>query len=360
MANLVLDDINGGNFLGLEEGETLKRDLVNTHVFHHGMEASPNSGAKVDITVANGVTFLRLNAHQIRAADNTISVTDAIVIAFHRLLAVAQGLVSPAFAPADFNVDYSEAVRLTEAQTVAALGEAGVPTEAQIGAALTADVKRRVRTTFTDRVCLVAFVFRARGHHWMDSLEDLFQRVWRKTRHPENELHISFKNLARTALHAVYPQVLDAFWVDSVRANRCNGALAKRLDVAPAGFAGPHVLWQGLEDLKMIAPGLHHRVAAAHAYLEQQLAWARQDRWNGSVNARYYGAERGNLEEKRLGSIAATIKAAIDTLTDGAPLGKSPALQRIATNAPITGAVLVRAIAQVSARPEVVNTLLLE
>jgi hypothetical protein len=167
-------------------------------------------------------------------------------------------------------------------------------------------------------------------------------------------------HLARNAFHAIYPIVLDRFWVQSVQNGRVNGALAKRLDVAPAGFAGPYVLWQGLQDLLMIAPGIKGRIEEAYRYLEQQIAWASNHRYNGSVNARYYNAQRGDLNEKRLGAVAATISAAIDNLTEDAPIGKSPALKRIATNAPITGAVLGKAIGQIAQRPEVVNTLMIE
>lgn len=355
MDALAIEDLNGTNYLGLEEGETLRAVNTNTVYIPHGMAQAANPLEKPNVTIAHARSFLRHNAARLHAADNTIPIPAAVIIAFHRLLAIFAGLISLAFRAADYYVDYTEVVQMTDADTNA---DPGVTLD-QVQLALPNAVKQRIRETFTDRVCIVAFVFRARGHHWTELLEELYTRVWRKTRHGDALEHISFRHLAREALHAIYPIVLDRFWMWTVQESRTNGALAKRIDVAPAGFAGPYILMQGLMDLEMVAPGIKHHVVEAYAYLQEILTWAKEHRWNGSVNARYYGARRGNVEEKRLGAIAATIKAAIDTLTDKAPLGKSPALTRIATNAPITGAVLGRAIGQVSNRPEVVNTLLL-
>jgi hypothetical protein len=357
-AALSVEDINGPNYLGLEEGETLAREHINICVFPHGFPVAANPLDTPDISVEQGLTFLRVNVSAIKAADANVGDAEAVYIAYHRLLAAHAGLVSPTFRPQDFHVDYTEARQLTDAETVAELALPITPSAVQVRDRLGAANRSRIRKTFTDRVCLVAYVFRARAHHWQISLEELYARVWGKTRHAMSDVVIGFMHLARTALHCVYPVILDRFWTTAVQQGRCNGALAKRVDCAPAGWAGPAVLWQGLQDLLMVAPGLRNRINDAYQYLEAQMTWKEGHRWNGSVNARYYGASRGDLNEKRLGAIAATISAAVDNLTEDAPIGKSPALKRIATNAPITGAVLGRAIGQISQRPEVVNTLM--
>jgi hypothetical protein len=359
-ANLSHEDINGSNFLGLEEGETLASDDINVCVFPHGFPVAANPLDTPDISLAQGVAFMRLNAWAVKVADAAVSDGDAMYIAYHRLLAAHAGLVSPAFRPQDFHVDYTETWQMSDAETVATLALPACPSADHVRDRLGAQNRSRIRKTFTDRVCLVAYVFRARAHHWQVSLEELYARVWGKTRHAMSDVVISFMHLSRSAFHCIYPVVLDRFWTQSVQQGRCNGALAKRVDCAPAGWAGPSVLWQGLQDLLMVAPGLRNRITEAYQYLDAQMIWKEGHRWNGSVNARYYGASRGDLDEKRLGAIAATIAAAVDNLTEDAPIGKSPALKRIATNAPITGAVLGRAIGQISQRPEVVNTLMIE
>lgn len=359
MADLILEDINGSNYLGLEEGETLKKHGAYTVGFPPDIPSANNPLDKTELTVAQALSFLSVNASICRILDPTMTVLTALVIAYHRLLAVVAGLISPHFRPDDYFTEYVEATTITVEQRNKTMADARAVAEVEVRNQLTPQIKADIRKTFTDRVCLVAFVFRARGHHWMNTIDDLFNRVWSKTRHAANTLHITWSQISRDALHAIYPVILDRFWTESVRQGHCNGALAKRVDVAPAGFAGPHVLMQGLTDLLMIAPGISNRVVDAVAYLRTLLAFANGHRYNGSVNARYYGALRGSVDEKRLGAIAATILAALENLTDNAPLGESPALKRIANNAPITGAVLGRAIGQISQRTEVVDTLLI-
>jgi len=358
MALVTINDLNGDHYLGSQEGEELINKGINTYFFPHGFPDAVNPFEKVAITEDQARDFVRINTSAIRAAQDTISVADAAVIALHRLYAVREGLVSTRFDPNNFHVKYHEVIRVEEAATADAL--AASPTADVLRGHLTAQVKKDVGTTFYDRVCLVAFVFRARGHHFTPDYQTLYDRVWRKCRYNANLLHISFEHLATIALHAVFPVILDDFWSNAVREQKCNGALGKRFDVAPAGAAGPTVLRQGLMDLQMVAPGIRQRLAEAFTYLEAIERDLKEHRFNGSVNARYYGAQRVPFDEKRLAAIAATIRAALEQLAEDAPLLASPALKRIADNAPITGSVLGRAIGQIANRPEVVNVLMLE
>lgn len=66
-----------------------------------------------------------------------------------------------------------------------------------------------------------------------------------------------------------------------------------------------------------------------------------------SVNARYYGQQRVIIDEKRFGALAAIILAAIRSFSDDHPMAESSALQRVAALAPMTGAVIVKAIKKV-------------
>lgn len=358
MALVTLDDLNGDHYLGSQEGEELVTLGENVYVFPHGFPIPANPLERPNITPDQARDFVRINASAVRIAKNTLTVAEAAVIALHRLYAVKEGLVSPAFDPQAYNVKYKEVGILTEEETANALIAA--PAADILQGTLTAQVKKNIGQTFYDRVSLVAFVFRARGHHYTPDYQTLYDRVWKKCRYTANLLHITFEHLATHALHAIFPMILDSFWEMAVREQKCNGALAKRFDVAPAGAAGPTVLRQGLLDLQMIAPGIRKRLEDAFLYLEGVERTLKEHRFNGSVNARYYGAQRVMFEEKRLAAIAATIRAALEQLADTAPLLASPALKRIADNAPITGAVLGRAIGQIANRPEVVNVLMIE
>jgi len=257
-------------------------------------------------------------------------------------------------------VSYNDAFRALDGvyDGLIAAFDADVNVVGNFNAALTGPVAQKVRQSFTDRVCMVAYVFRVRGHHYLPGLDELYTRLWRKCRYDINESYLNNQMLAVHALHGIFPQILDDYWKNAVDNMLCNGALAKRFYSAPAGFAAPNVLLAGIRDMLLIAPGLTTVLGKEYEYLQHVVNSAQDDRWNGSVNARYYGAKKIGFDEARLGAIAATIHSAYTVLTPDAPLGQSPALQRVANQAPVTGAVLSRAIRQIADRPETVNALL--
>lgn len=356
----LVEDLNGDHYLGTQEGETLVTEEPNVYIFPHGMPSAANILEKVVLDKNHVTAFLSVNYSFLKASIPSITDKDAAIIAYHRLLAVTEGLVSPQFLKANFFVNYSEARQLTDEKTREAVAAPNFKALNTFIAHLTPEIRKNIKETFVDRVCLVAFVFRARGHHYTNEYQDLYTRVWRKCRYKPEELHITFQNLATVALHAIFPIILDNFWSKSVTDSHANGALCKRFDVAPAGMAGPSVLRQGVQDLLMIAPGIRSRLEDSMKYLDDIHQQMLANRYNGSVNARYYNAKRINVDEKRLSAIAATIYAAVKALAPEAPIANSPALQRIANNAPITGAVLGRAIGTIANRAEVVDPLLIE
>lgn len=358
MAELILDDINGDPFLGLMEGEDLIEMPANVYLIPHGVPQANAPLEKVALTVDQAMSIIIFNAFASKTAE--IRDDQAWMIGYSRMLAIRHGLVSTKFLPGDFKVNYSEVSQLTAEDSVKISDRATKAgfTFATLAEGLSDNVKKELRKSFVDRVCMVAFVFRARGHHWTVDYDALYARVWGRTRIDQSWLHLPWKLIAINCFHAIYPIVLDQAWVTWVNENKVNGALAKRLDVAPAGSAGPFVIQQGLTDLLMIAPGLSVRFSDELKFLNDEIVKHSNARWYGSVNARYYGAIRGVFDERRLSSIAATIIAAVNNLTPGEPIGESPALKRIAKGAPITGAVIGRAIRNVSDRPEVVNGLM--
>jgi hypothetical protein len=357
MSLFTIDDLNGDHYLGLQEGETLVRTDANVYVFPFDFPSAQEPQENVSISVAEMKAFCYCNYNYLKSIQESGQVLyndhDAAIITLHRMLAVKHGLVSPHFRPADNYVDYSEAWQLDEEQTSKLI------LDVDFNSKVTVEEKKHLMASFVDRVSLVAFVFRARGHHYMDTYDELYTRVWQKCRYNLGHLHITFKNLATAALHAIFPCILDAFWVEEVSRSHVNGAIAKRMDCAVAGMAGPNVLKQGITDILMVAPGLEGRFQEPLVYLDEVLVKLAAHRFAGSVNSRYYGAPKVRFDEKRLSAIAAIISAALDALTEDAPLAKSAALKRIANNAPITGAVLGRAIAVLPNRPEVINNLLI-
>jgi len=353
-----VDAANGDLFIGSQEGELLDTKPANTIIIPDDMvtAVAPLDAVKVDSDHA--LQFLDANFVYLKNLTDrrTLSDKEAYAIAYHRLLAVRSGLVSDKFDPATFNVKYTEVSRVPMAVIEKMPNYAPKICLRGFDAVMVADITK----TFTDRVCLVVFVFRARGHHYLDTYEELYTRVWRKCRFEMDRVYVSFQDLATVCLHAIYPRVLDDFWGHSVSGMLCNGALIKRYDTAPAGTAGLVVLKQGVQDLIMVAPGIGERLRNDIEYLNKTAAQMDEHRFRGSVNARYYGTRKIDFDEKRLAAIASTILASLHALAEDAPLAKSAALKRIADNAPITGAVLGKAISKIVDKPQVVDALLLE
>lgn len=335
MAQLALLDMNGTHYLGLREGEELALTDLNCIVIPHGFPVAQQPLQGVPLNVDQAMSFIRQNGSLL--VTRGIAQADAIRISYVRLLAVRHGLASPAFEHGQNHCTYNGCIQMTQNETTNAENAHGYLTEANVNAALTNEVKLHLRQHFTDRVCIVAFVFRARGHHYLDAYEELYQRLVEKVGITQEELVITHQHFATLAIHAVYPIILDRFWQTACQNGHCNGAMSKRLDVASAGTAGPVILKQGLSDLLLVAPGLRgslqQQIDALEAYTEQ----IRQNRWYGSVNARYYGVARVRFDDNSCASIAATILSILERIGSNSPIKESPALKRIAQNAPISG-----------------------
>lgn len=90
-------------------------------------------------------------------------------------------------------VKYNETVRLNNNETNAVLLENGCPTALEVQNSLTVAEKKKLLKRFTDAVCMVAYVFRARGHHYMDTYEEVYDRLWKNMKYTRDELIMSFK-----------------------------------------------------------------------------------------------------------------------------------------------------------------------
>jgi len=353
-----LDASNGELFIGSQEGESLERKAPNVIIIPGDMPTATAPYEVLKLTVEDTVKFMDANfAHLKNIPDHrALSEKELYAIAYHRFLAVKVGLVSEKFDPATFNVKYTEVVRLPESEVVKIHGYEERMCLKGFDGKMVDDITK----SFTDRLCLIAFVFRARGHHYLDTYEELYVRVWRKCRYEMDRVHVTFQDMATLCFHAIYPVLLDGYWEKAVQTMICYGALIKRFDSAPAGTAGIVVLRQGVQDIAMVAPGITERLKSDIDYLNNASDQMKEHRFRGSVNARYYGTRKIDFEEKRLAAIASTILAALHALAEDAPLAKSAALKRIADNAPITGAVLGKAVSKIVDKPQVVDALLIE
>jgi len=196
------------------------------------------------------------------------------------------------------------------------------------------------RAKYTDVVCIIAYFFRVRGHHWTDEMDARYVDVWRKCLYTEDNPGITWQYLAHDAYHAIFPDELDEFWEGSVEDETCAGTLIKRFTSMPAGVAGISALNAGVADLRMIVPKALDYSKDAIAHLDDLTQTVENNRWAGSVNRRFYGAPNLIVDEAKLSALAAIIRAGLEGLAPGSPLLKSKALQRIAQNAQMTGAIV--------------------
>lgn len=334
-----LEDLNGECFIAGAEGEPEVFIQNNVVHFPHGFPAASNDNAlqTVTVTAEQANHFLMVNYHAAIAANRPAA--DAVKIAFIRLLAARNGLMSPEFNTGAHNVRYNHSVRMSEAATAQVLTEVQAITGYRdvFRNVLTAETRKNIRGKFTDIVCCVAYMFRVRGHHYRDDFRDRYNLLWVRCLHRDADLPSTWELLATDALHAIMPIHLDMFWRNAATNAECAGALIKRLDAAPAGVAGIVALQRGLDDVRMLFPGVVDQVPDAYETFSQLVTQVRGSRWGGSVNARFYGAARIRIDESRIGALASVVMGIYDQLAPESQLRNSPALKRLAETAPATG-----------------------
>lgn len=333
------EDLNGECFIAGAEGEQEVLITNNIVLFPHGFPAAgPDTvGEKVTITAGNANDFMKVNIRASIAAGRDAA--SAAKIAFIRLLAARQGLMSPDFSPAANNVRYNHAERMSEENTEASITayNADNAVKTAVLDTLPQAVRNEIRKKFTDIVCCVAYIFRVRGHHYREDFRDRYVSLWARCLHRDADLPLSWELLATDALHAIMPGHLDDYWVASANAAKCAGTLIKRLDAAPAGVAGVIALDRGLSDVTMLFPGVPHVVPESYSEFQLVRDQVRASRWGGSVNARFYGAARIRVDEGKIGALASVVMGVYANLAPDSKLQQSNALQRLAEAAPATG-----------------------
>lgn len=348
-------DINGDCFILGTEGEPEVELLTNRVYFPVGSPAATeaNIGVRVAYTNNQILIFVKVNTYYLYTSG--VPFQDALRISYIRWLAVREGLVSPTFVVNTHHVRYNDAYQMTALDMTAfnngltpAHG-AAFPNEAAFNAAWAASAavidKAAIREVFTDIVCCVAYMFRVRGHHYRDEFAAKYGTLWQRCLHTNAQLPVAWNLLATAATHAIMPDILDNFWAHAALNSRCAGTLIKRFDSAPAGIAGVAALKRGIDDITMIFPTVCDRVPQAKAEFDRVYALVTQDRWAGSINARFYGAARINVNEANFGALASVVVGIYNRLADGSPLLQSLALQRLANIAPATGGAIGAAAA---------------
>lgn len=268
---------------------------------------------------------------------------DALIeICVLRLLAYKHRLVAPGAVAATYHCRYNEAKRIdttVDGNALTALrGNAGyAAVRAVIIGKLNAqrDHITWIIQSFTDIVCCVAYVFRAKGHHFMDGYDDTYIKLFKKVNKTNNELVSGWNLISVHGLHAIMPLVLDTYWSKRVRQSRVSAALVVRHTVAGAGTAAIFAIKAAWEDAKHVYGGLLRNCDELEAQLNEVYVMASQTRWDHTINAKYYGANTERISIAALKSVAGTVFGVYESVADDATIIRSPALAREAQGAPL-------------------------
>lgn len=351
MAGLAIDDYNGEIFQLGGEGEIETEDASQICWVSVARPANWVAGTVMPgvAHAARGASEIWLNECFTLNVENLVAIVDPVtgarligdaivqVIAYIRMILIRQGWVNEA------NKDAGLMYNLCRV--------AGAAPVAIVAPTITVPVRGVLRGKIMDLVCMCAYFFRIRGHHYQDDFEARLTAVWRKAQHAEDNIGVPWIYVMRHALHAIQPLKLDEIWLTAARDTTCAGTLQKRISSRPAGAANVAALRRGVDDLMAVMPKIGERLEEAIANLEAHELLLDAHRWNGSVNHRFYGTARIPMDEGRFGAMASIIYGALQAFCPTAPLARSIALHRMADNAPITGSLMVTAIASAAKNP---------
>jgi len=344
--------VNGDIIIVERGGDVYQADAAYTFTLQSDCPRAANIGnfEPVPFNRTQALAFIMLNTYRISQAKNTITLDKAVELSYLRLLALKYKLVSPDYNPAANHCDYNQCIALagnnTSTADVLDDNEHGVPRAAKLGIqtsaarVLTQDCLTKLNTCFTNIVCLVAYMFRVRGHHYLPDMAARYAQLWGKCSTGRNVFANSWEDITTVGLHAIMPTILDQFWLYSARNDRCDVILRLRVNSAAAGTALIPVLDQGLKDVITVFPAIRKLMPDEIKYIEDTEKHLVANRWDHSINARLYNANTDRIDEKRTGAAGALIRAAVTQLAPGTDLENSRALARAAKFAPITGAAL--------------------
>lgn len=344
------DDLNGECFIVGSEGEL---DIARPECKYALL-----AGDHVDYTTAHNNAwynrFLYNNYNHLRTviapSDPALTEEISYKIAYLRTLAVKESLIDLQGNEEDHHCLHEDRINLA---ANVAVDDAF---KNAMNGVLTADVKKGLRERFTNMVCLVAYIFRVRGHHYMDGFDAKYSALWRKCLYNEDDPGLPWKYIAVHSFHAIYPDKLDEFWHNAVENGECSGTMRKRYDCAPAGVAGLFALKKGIDDLCTAFSAIKVSHAAPLAELNRLYNIVHENRWAGSVNRMYYGAPLLEYDESALATLGALIVGALKAFSPNAPLIQSYALKRIANNAPIVTGVMENILEKAVQRDEMVQS----
>lgn len=325
---------NGDLFVPNDIGEADIGNPLNNVTVYTNAHVPGGGGGNANGPIAI-IDQVRHFAVEIETQDLTAGIVTTArvknVILAGRTAAWKLGLLLPGVAANTHNCSYNEALDVPDAPA-----NAGTPV--WIDFAWQMEVSRQA----TNFVCHLAYIFRWRGHHFKPDYTDAIAQKWSKNLNARNDLigRDEWAHLFTRGLHAIFPDVLDNFWVTSVAASHCCNPLALRLNVPCAGTATFFAMLAGIKEAKLIYPTAIERCKAEADELLVVCTDLLTNRWKGGVNRAFYGAVANTVAEGKFSALAAVIFGMNTPEDHVTELGKSDSLSRVAKNAPLSSLVM--------------------
>ena len=193
----------------------------------------------------------------------------------------------------------------------------------------------KLTQAFTDLVCLMAYMFRVRGHHYLDDMNETYTKLWDKIKTDGFALAGTFQYLMTTGLHAILPDNLDAFYWAACAQNTISHVLFLRLNAPCAGTAAFFAVQAGWRDVETLYAVLLADYSKESRQLRNQMRILKTHRWAHGINASMYGADPSRMDTAQLGTLAAIIVGIYQENAPEATLLKALSMVREASNHPL-------------------------
>jgi len=344
--------LNGDYYMPNDMGESETVNVGYHWMFPAGFKGVGETGQYSENVTTEAMMrqFMGLNFQKLKS----LSVSDALAakITMWRAIAVRHGLVNFRDTPALTSTRYVEV-------EVAAVGDAkGYNAYIDALKAIPDKVRDNIAGCFANVVCTIAFVFRVRGHHYLDDLKEVYTRIWRKVRGMPEGMIVDgdWQTIATVGLHAITPIRLDKFWVTQAKAGRISNPLIIRLDAPAAGTAAWFAIYAGISNLQALVPEHSERFSRQIALVEEAIGFFKRNRWAGSINRRLYLAKETTFSLTAVAELAAAVKGSVEPDELASELKNAASLDKVTSNAPLVR-VLYRTYADgmlsATAQPEV-------
>lgn len=282
--------------------------------------------------------------HNCRIGEDKIADSSLIELCILRYLAYRHRLMCANYDKAEHYVKYNDAQVEDPTSPYSLLGEARgsdrYPDHRETVMGLLGQNLQGMKDitgSFANIVCVVAYVFRQKGHHYIDTADysEAYKNMWLKVKKNASVFVSTWANIAIIGLHAIIPCVLDLYWLSQSLKGRISPPLALRSDCAAAGTAAVFALRAGWDDARKVYGDLLYDQENCYKELKKLVDLCTEHRWRHAINARYYGETAERINMSRFSSLSATVIGVYQGAAPEATLLGAKSLQREASNSPL-------------------------